>query len=395
MNTCYVIAREGVSGGTGTLSYRLLNYLHNHNNFCAYLCCENNAPQTFSLIENVVNDLEIDNDLTYRSQFERICNKYDSFVFLTYSIEEFLAIDRLRRKYVSITNSILYVVHGYAFTYPPEIKLPYFKNILVRAYIKAKFRRLVKSLLESHSILFMDVLSVQETEKSLNVAIEKTLIHFLPIAINQYSESYWKSIRRNDPFTIGTMCRMEFPFKGYVLGLLEQFADLCKKYNLRLLIVGDGVNGDEVRNKLNCLPADVQNRILYKLSIDYSELESFYSQCDVAIGMGTMLLDAANYNVLSIPVKGYTRELSIGHLFMDNIGWLCAIGEEQDLGNTLSWIISLSDEEYRDLVYNQYCRLKDSYSIDGFVDVISNPEIGKQCLNTKDRFVYDVIRKIR
>lgn len=395
MRACYVIAREGASGGTGSLSYRIFSFLHSKGHACAYLYCENNSPQTVTLLESVTDELILNQDYSFQTQFETIKDKYESFVFLTYSISEFLAIDKLRRTYPSITRSILYIVHAFAFSIPPELDLSTSKKYLLRIYLKIRYRSLAKSLVKNGSILFMDVQSVQETERSLKLNINRDLIQLLPIDIRMYPSDYWESVKKHSPFTIGTMCRMDFPFKGYVLGLIDQFALLYKKYDLRLYIVGDGPNGEELRNKIHNLPCEIQDRITYQRSIPYSDLGVFYSKCDLALGMGTMLLDAANYNVLAAPVNAYTYKLEVGGLFLDNIDWLLLKDKVVDFGDLLSKILLFSQDEFANYIHRQYQELKTYYSIDKFCDLFVNTSIGKNPMKCRQRIIYDIINTLR
>ena len=395
MDTCYVIARSGVSGGTGTLSYRLLSYLHDNNYKCAYLCCENNAPQQLSLIQSVVDDIVIDKDSSYQTQYSLIENKYDNFVFLTYSVDEYLFINRIRRRTPKIVRSFLYVVHYCAFSVPDTLNLHPLKRRVLKFFVKLKYRRLVKSLVLNNSILFMDDPTVQETSRSLNIYIKDGLVFFLPYVINHYPDDYWSHLAKHNPFTIGTMCRMEFPFKGYVLGLIDNFVRLNDLYDLRLIIVGGGADETILLQKLNGLPHVVQSKIEYIKSIPYSKVSSFYSKCDLVLGMGTMLLDAANNNVLALPVRSYSNCLHVGDLFLNNINCLGMKGKEKDFVEVVEHLVSMSDSDYFKLVREQYILFKSSYDIDTFINQMTHSKIGSYRLKWSDIIVNRILSSIR
>ena len=101
---------------------------------------------------------------------------------------------------------------------------------------------------------------------------------------------------------------MELTMKGYVMGLIDVFSSLLNKYDLNLIIVGDGEGAQLLRDKISALSEIVRKKILYKNSIPYSEINIFFSRCDLFLGMGTTLLDASNHNVLALPVFPYLMD---------------------------------------------------------------------------------------
>jgi hypothetical protein len=265
----------------------------------------------------------------------------------------------------------------------------------MRYYVRIKNRRLVEGLLRNRAIVFMDNISVKETEESLNIYIDKSLIYYLPIEIKPYHNNYWQGLERHNPFAIGTMCRMEFPFKGYVLGLIDVFGLLCDKYNICLYIVGDGPNVAQLKEKLDTIPEIVRNRIEYKKSVDYTKIDSFYCQCDLVLGMGTMLLDAANNNVLAMPVSGYCNELKVSTVFSENIEKLFRVGKECDFEEKLKELLSLSQGDYNALIKDQYEKVKKTYGIDHFCKLLIDSSFGIIKLKRRDRILFDILAIIR
>ena len=393
MCTCYVIAREGVSGGTGTLSLRLLNELHLKGEHCAYFCCINNNPEMMNQLQRCVDNLVCNPDRSYKMHFQILADDYDSFVFLTYSLNEYLEIDKIRRECNKIKRVIYYVVHGYAFKVigtenQSTLKkwARHFLNIISR-------RQLVKELIKNKSIVFMDVLSVEETSRSLKLDIDRSLIYNIPFKMIDYDKNVWGELKHHTPFTIGTMCRFEFPMKGYVIGLINELPELLKKFDIRVFIVGDGEGGDLFRQKISLLPDDAKEKVKYIKNIPYSEIDTFFSECDLYLGMGTTLLDASNHNVLSVPVEGYTYNLNVGALFLENTGWLCSKGETRNVADLLKELFGYSREEYNALVQEQYEKVKENYGIEKFVNDLFCGDYGIKRSVRWGEIVYNFFRK--
>lgn len=395
---CFIIARKGVSGGTGTLSLRIFEEIHKRGFNCVYFCNCNNAPSTYALIKDNTNTIVCESDVTYQQHFEKIKKKYKFFIFLTYSISEYMAINKLRDKNKSIKRVIYYVVHGYAFSLSPFVHVSRWRRMLFSFYNYVKNRRIVKELIANNSIIFMDETSVVETGKALRLKIPIDLIHLLPIKIKRYPESEWNGLKRHVPFTIGTMCRMEFPMKAYVIGLIDSFRKLVNdlNYDLRLIIVGDGPGEECLMASLDALPKEVRGRIEYIKNLPYSGIGDFYSQCDLALGMGTVLLDSANFNVLALPVAWYTNELKISNLFLYDVKTLSTNGTELRFEDVLKELQQLSNDDYNLLIKTQYERVRDLYNIEDFVNLLLFDTIGDRPVLFKDTLEYsfcDLIHK--
>lgn len=394
MRTCYAIARSGVSGGTGTLSLRLIRELHQKGYYCAYLCCENNAADTMKQMEAVADEVVCCFDSSYKKQFESIKNRYEQFVILTYSVDEYLSIDKLRIFYPQIKRVILYVVHGYAFSLPNLKNMSKHKRCIKLLALRIMKRPLVKALLRKNSIIFMDEISIQTTSKTLSLKIDNSVIHHLPIKVKEYSADTWIKLKRHEPFTIGTMCRMEFPMKGYVVGLVDEFPALLKKFDVSLNIVGDGDGGEYLRGKIASLPDNIRNRVKYTKIIPYDQIGSFYSECDLFLGMGTTLLDAANYNVLAAPVFSYRMDLKIASLFVEDVDWICERGEMRDLDDLLNSLRNLTRERYNLLIKEQYEKVRDAYGMEQFLSILLESEIGCQTCPKLIKNIYVIFQKI-
>lgn len=391
---CFVIAREGISGGTGTLSLRLFEYIKREGGRCVYLCCENNAPQNYALIEKIVDEIICVQDISFTKQFDTIKNKYKSFCFLTYSIAEYIAINSLRRNCNKINRVIYYVVHDYAFSIPPSLQLTKFKRTIRSLFQCLKYRKVVSTLMINRSIIYMDDLSLMETKNNLKIGNIQSIVKLLPINIPNLSREDFKCIKRHKPFTLVSMCRMEFPMKGYVLGLIDKFCELSKKFDIRLVLVGDGPGRVQVEEKLSCLSSENRDKIEYIRSIPYSELGEFFSQCDLALGMGTMLLDASVNKVLAVPVRSYTNQLVVSSLFLDKVEWLVFDKmAERPLEAILSQLLSLNDDDYSLLLEKQYLNVSSAYNIKDFITLLQDPSIGSKVLSGNCLWFYKILDK--
>lgn len=386
----YVIARYGVSGGTGTLSLRLLRELKVNKFNCAYFCCENNDDNTYHLIKEQTDYFYCHNDISYEKHFRQLESKFKQIIVLTYSIEEYIAISRIRKKNKSIVRVLYYDVHSLAFNVVRKNEnitlylFRYFLNLL-------KYRTLIKSLYKNKSILFMDTMSVNNTAKGLWLKFDKPLIYHLPVKIIR--EELPKNQDR--PLTIGTMCRMEFPFKGYVMGLLDEFEYLHEKYRINLLIAGSGPNEDELKYKISTLPQKFQSHIIYIPSVPYNELNIFYKNCDIFIGMGTTLIDATVNNTLAVAVRAYTMKLMLNDFFYKNVEVLEARNGGNKIEDIILQYIRFTKDEIKHIVVEQYNGVEKLYSISNFINMFTQSDVGLKQYKLRKLSFYYLVKKAK
>ena len=76
-----------------------------------------------------------------------------------------------------------------------------------------------------------------------------------------------------------TIARAEFPFKGYILGLLDWFAS--SDSNIRLTIVSYGPDEKKIADRIDSFDEIVKKRITLVGKTDYGQLEKYYKTADL------------------------------------------------------------------------------------------------------------------
>ncbi|KAA6322351.1 hypothetical protein EZS27_028099 [termite gut metagenome] len=165
---------------------------------------------------------------------------------------------------------------------------------------------LILLLLKEKTLVFMDeetrakcINSYKLNELNLHLEILR-----LPIIINETIVSKPKDHLIN----ILSISRFEFPFKGYLLGLIDTFGKLALEHITLTIIGGAGKENELINQKIILLPKEIQSRINILGRIPYSEIDSAIDQCDLFIGMGTTILDAANRNKICIVSVAYQED---------------------------------------------------------------------------------------
>lgn len=364
MKPVIIILRSGISGGTGTLSIRIGEWLVDSGYEVIYVC------QTINDINNA-ESMKEKGIIVFRWEINEIAkniiNAYDGcqFIFLTYSLDEFLFVETLKKKLV-IQKNILYVVHTFGLVKGVNY------NSKIRKIIKFFYSNVIKRLIYNKSIIFMDNLCIEETEKYYDIRINKNdnIVFNLPIKVEEIDPIKIANKTKQNTFSILTIMRAELPFKGYIIGLIDDFRILSDIYeNLTLTIVTFGADINAVYVKINELPDKIKCKISIYGKTPYEMLEEYFNQANIFIGMGTTLLDAVNHGVPSIVVQSYTYNSNSSGFFHNQPEMLVAY--EDKLVPTIELIkqvIQMSEYEYIDLCKIEYEALENYYNIDKFAN---------------------------
>lgn len=262
---------------------------------------------------------------------------------ITFFLKDFISIYAKSHKNV---KTICYAIHFSGLYYATSVIIPAF-NTLVKKLIP------IRKLVNSGNCICMDEHVIRCTKEYYDLK-EKCSLNWkvvrIPIKPVEVGEEFLLHRLTNAEFNILTIARADFPFKGYLLGLIDMFADITDK-NVTLTIVSYGKDVEKIENRISVLPDNIKKRISLIGKTDFDELAIYYRDSSLYMGMGTTIIDAAQYGVISIPVAAYTERLIADSFFHDNYKNL--VVEETIPKNSVNELIdkalNLNKKEYLEL----------------------------------------------
>lgn len=279
---------------------------------------------------------------------------------ITNSWETFMSANEIFRKQSTKISILFYVLHPYATQLCRKKTI----NRLLTEHI-------LQQIKQSH-LVFMDEETRNYASKCYyRVNFNKTKIIRLGMKIPPFNPEQHKAIYHKELFTILTIARFDFPFKGYINGLIDTYIVLKRKFsNIELIIIGDGVGRMEVEEKLRNIS---DNNIISDIHIlgylPYDEIGKYMLSTNVFVGMGTTILDSAKYGVPGILAAAYQHEdYAVGFFHSDYtcIGRL--IDEDgakrYHFGELIEEIYHMSEDNYLGVCKNTYHLLKKYYGIE-------------------------------
>lgn len=186
-----------------------------------------------------------------------------------------------------------------------------------RGFIKTILQRIARDgiirLNKNGQIICMDEQTIENTKKYYNLKSFNPPIIRIAIDCVPKIKRYQQNINQ---INILTIARADFPFKGYIIGLLNWLKKSSDDIYLTIISYGRGEG--EIHDIINSMDEPVRRRVSLVGKTDYYQLEKYYQEADLYVGMGTTVLDASLRGVVSIPVQAYTFDLITNkYLFED------------------------------------------------------------------------------
>ena len=295
-----------------------------------------------------------------------IVNSYihdkDELRVLTFIWSDFiwLSSTRFNRNTVKV---LLYAVHYEALNHAVPMKG------VLGAIHKSLLRPTISKLIKNNAIVVMDEQTIESTNRfygfrgSIFDPGNWTIIR-IPVDTND-SEIISKKVLskyNSNTWNILAVARADFPFKGYLLGLIELFNQKVVPQKYELIIVSYGKDYPLLKAEYNRCDDSVRKKIHLMGKVQYSELKELFLLSHIYVGMGTTLLDASKYGVVSIPVVANTNKVLATSFFHDNYKAVALdIGTEERLIEMLNEYESIDSDkrmsmikESQDIVFDYY-----------------------------------------
>lgn len=240
----------------------------------------------------------------------------------------------------------------------PLFLIPHYEGGLL--FPETNFKRIKKivrkiaakgysSFIESGEVIFMASNHPDAIEKAYGIKIEEKNKKRAPSFINkrEFDEERIRHNYRNDVFTIIAAGRLEFPHKGYILGLIDVFCQLKNKYSfLRLRIIGDGIDKNILLKKLESLPQEIRADIKYEGMIPYDQLLDVYEKCNLSISIAGCATSSAMVGLLTLPARNYTEECEVYGFIPDSKNMTTSTEPGKPVREYIEQVIRMTEEEY-------------------------------------------------
>jgi glycosyltransferase involved in cell wall biosynthesis len=168
-----------------------------------------------------------------------------------------------------------------------------------------------------------------------------------------------RKIQKKDVFNIITVSRFEFPHKGYILGLIDSFAEIKRRIPIaQLCIIGYGDGEIEVKKRISALPADISNSIIFLGRVSYNELKRYYDDSKISIAVAGSVTDGAILAVPTLVARHYYERCEVYGQYVNCSDKILSDSPGEDVVPYIEDVYRMGDVEYLELCKATYERAK-------------------------------------
>lgn len=384
----------GTYGGSITLIERLCAWALIKKESIKIYCNDVSNKEIISVLDRMNVTIDCFDTYDIEDLFAHISDdlRCGEIQIVNFIFNNYLSVETVKKKHSLDFVNTIYSIHPVTFYKGTGLNESLFKRIVLKRY-----KRTIQRINENGSIIFMDQDNVESVENYYGfkfnspILIKPLPMICVPLSENELRKKIESSYKNK---TLITSCRADFPYKGYLFGLIDDFAELSHKYSdIKLCVVcsGDPDDVQKVKERIEFYEEDIRVRIEFHNWMKYENLLELISKAYLYVGMGTGVLDAAIKYVPSIAVRYNTFDNLANCIFCDRPD--CVVADECCESKALPLIeqlLSLDFVEYETISKNCFKEVAKLYDIQSFFDCIKSLKKSKSYLTRFDVIVHSI-----
>lgn len=257
---------------------------------------------------------------------------------------------------------------------------------------KAKERvrkRVMPIMQKSHQnnhIRCFNIKHVQRITTSYEYCVNEPNAYYVPAYDFEsvFDEERCRTLANRERFNLLTVTRFDFPHKGYLMGLIEAYAQLIEKYpRLEMTIVGYGRDFDKVKAKIATLSPKARNGIWLAGKVSPERLVEYYNDANLNISVAGCCSQGAKNGTLSIPAKHYDYTCEVYGYLPKSKPFLISEEPGEPVLPYIEQVLNMSEDTYCDRCRDAFNTYNDSSaSLRSTMDELEN--LSGETLNPQD-----------
>ena len=245
--------------------------------------------------------------------------------------------------------SVLYFVPHFKGTssYPEERYTGKQKDKII-----CRFKKIIHKMNSNDNIRYFSPYHLKEMTKRYVYTVHDVKKQYLPNRGEQilpFDEERCVELAERTRFNILSVSRLEFPHKGFVIGLIKVYGQLKKRYpQVALTIVGYGDGTVMVQEEINKLDSTAQNDIRLVGKVAPDNLIEYYNDANVCVSLAGCFSLGAKNGTLSLPVRHYTYACETYGFLPESKDFSLSIEPGQPIIDYLEKILNMDTATYVD-----------------------------------------------
>ncbi len=381
------------TGGLQTLMVRMAQWGIKNNINCLLIfeTCDDNMIELCKKAN--IAFLQSFDPKIIKTKIEEILEECNDVTIITFELPEFLFFEKIRLKYFR-KNPLRHLIYNVSVN-----GMIYGKNFkgFCGKVIYQYYRKIVKKYFDNNQVIFMDDETCASALNYYKIDCDdyKKYVYLLPMFISNEPDYKVNLVQEK---IILTVTRAKFPYKGYVIGLIDDFCKIFQENsNIRLKIISFGEDYEQIVKKIGNCTKEIRQNIELVNGMSLTEIREELKKAYCYIGMGTTILDAADEGIPALVTWHSTMENICSGFFHDNPRVVARFGQGVSGELLLKEVISLSKKKYIEVRKRTYVEYRKHYDINVIVPQILNRKVSqdKVILNSMELLCHTIIFKIR
>lgn len=232
----------------------------------------------------------------------------EEVIALAFDPVDYLRLETIKKKYKEIRiDSFFWVPHfcGKDYFIEEQAIRP------LQSIVRKGIGKIIKDMEKNGNIFYVNKSHLEAFASRYKYKVENEkdkLIKWSTAEILPYDDQLALIRSYRDEFNIITVGRFEFPHKAYTLGLIKAYGELKEKYSqLKLTIIGFGIEENKVVEQINRLSPDAQEDVNFVGKVPYDDLRRYFENAHLNIGVASTIVDGSVTGLISIPVRHYSE----------------------------------------------------------------------------------------
>ena len=228
---------------------------------------------------------------------------------------DFARLEVLSQEYHESEFELYYIVPHF------EMQRYYYEELyfgISRKKIQKKLSEIYSKWYENGSLLFFSKTHEKEMNRRYGIEClnDRENLFQKPTGIPDFDEENAKkrAAERKQRFIIVTCGRFDFPHKGYIFGLVDDFCKLKKTFpQLELKIIGYGNDDDEkkIRDYVEKKGEDVRTDISFLGAVSPEDMESIFRSAHVNISVAGSAAAGCRAGLVSLSARHYSYSCEV------------------------------------------------------------------------------------
>lgn len=285
--------------------------------------------------------------IDYKEEPKWRYSDYGVIKYYSFTLEGFVKACQFKRQNETSKIDLFYCVpntKGYDYYYDEPF------NGLAKKYINKRLSTIFDKMNKANQIRYFSRGHIETMITLYNYCeiAERSYLYIPRVDIKQpFDEQQRREIWKRKEFRIIAVSRFDFPHKAYIIGLINAYEEIHRKYpNVTLLVVGSGHSRGEIENRISQLEEDVKKGITIYGEANYDDLPSLYKEANLNISLAGCCVLGAKNGVLSIPARHFSYNCEVYGFLPESKSMITSAEPGQSVNQYIEEAINMTENEY-------------------------------------------------